>query len=75
MIDSKQVKVHQDLQEGQSPYVVKHQAVYTNTRIYREGETPLCLKDMNTGCQPNAVLNTSNENDNMYDLHVPASAG
>ena len=75
VIDSKQVKVHQDLQEGQAPYAVKHQAVYTNKRIYQEGETPLCLKDVNTGCQPNAVLNTGNENDNMYDLHVPASAG
>ena len=74
VIDSKQVKVYRDLQEGQSPYAVKHQAVYTNTRIYHEGETPLCLKDVSTGCQPNAVLNTSNENDNMYDLHIPATA-
>ena len=74
VIDSKQVKIHHDLQEGQAPYAVKHQAVYTNTHIYREGETPLCLKDVSAGCQPNAVLNTSNENDNMYDLHVPASA-
>lgn len=75
VIDSKQVKVHQDLQQGQAPYAVKHQAVYTNTRIYREGETPLCLKDVSIGCKPNAVLNANNENDNMYDLHVPASAG
>lgn len=57
--------------KGRAPYAVKHQAVYTNTRIYREGETPLCLQDVSNGCQPNAVLNTSNENDNMYDLHVP----
>ena len=73
VIDSKQVKVLQDVPSGQAPYVVKHQGVYTNTRVYREGGN-LCLKDVSTGCQPNAVLNTSNENDNMYDLHVPAGA-
>lgn len=73
VVDSKQVKVLQDVPSGQAPYVVKHQGVYTNTRVYREGGN-LCLKDVSTGCQPNAVLNTSNENDNMYDLHVPAGA-
>lgn len=74
VIDSKQVKVHQDLRQGQAPYAVKYQAVYTNSHVYREGETPLCLKGVSAGCKPNAVLNTSNENDNMYDLHVPAGA-
>lgn len=71
-ISSKQVKVYEDLQEGQAAYAVKHQGVYTNRHIYRPGETPLCLKDVDTNCQPNAILNTSNEDDNKYDLHVPA---
>lgn len=71
-INSKQVKVYEDLKEGQSAYAVKHQGVYTNRNVYRPGETPLCLKDVDTDCQPNAVLNTGNEDDNRYDLHVPA---
>lgn len=71
-INSKQVKVYEDLQEGQAAYAVKHQGVYTNHHIYRPGETPLCLKDVDTNCQPNAILNTGNEDDNKYDLHVPS---
>lgn len=71
-INSKQVKVYEDLQEGQAAYVVKHQGVYTNRHIYRPGETPLCLKDVDTECQPNVILNTGNEDDNKYDLHVPS---
>lgn len=71
-INSKQVKVYEDLKEGQSAYAVKHQGVYTNRNVYRPGETPLCLKDVDTDCQPNVVLNTSTEDDNRYDLHVPA---
>lgn len=69
-IVSKRVKVFEDATGD--PYVVKQQAVYTHKDVYTPGHTPLCLKDVDSGCRVNGVLNTSNPDDDAYELHVPA---
>ena len=69
-IISKQVKVFEDATGD--PYVVKQQAVYTHKDVYTPGKTPLCLKDVDSGCRVNGVLNTINPDDDAYELHIPA---
>lgn len=68
-IISKRVKVFEDATGD--PYVVKQQAVYTHKDVYTPGQTPLCLKDVDSGCRANGVLNTTNPDDDAYELHVP----
>lgn len=71
-IISKRVKVFEDATGD--PYVVKQQAVYTHKDVYTPGKTPLCLKDVDSGCRVNCVLNTMNPDDDAYELHVPAGS-
>ena len=54
--------------------MVKQQAVYTHKDVYTPGQTPLCLKDVDSGCRVNRVLNTMNLDDDAYELHVPAGS-
>ncbi len=71
-IISKRVKVFEDATGD--PYVVKQQAVYTHKDVYTPGKTPLCLKDVDSGCRVNGVLNTMNPDDDAYELHVPVGS-
>ena len=71
-INSKRVKVFQDATGD--PYVVKQQAVYTHKDVYTPGQTPLCLKDVDSGCRVNGILNTRTPDDDAYELHVPAGS-
>jgi len=71
-INSKRVKVFEDA--AGEPFVVKQQAVYTHKDVYTPGRTPLCLKDVDSGCRVNGILNTRTPDDDAYELHVPAGS-
>ena len=71
-ISSKRVKVFEDA--AGEPFVVKQQAVYTHKDVYTPGRTPLCLKDVDSGCRVNGILNTRTPEDDAYELHVPAGS-